>query len=316
MPVGRLNRSTGNRPARITTAPERSRRAPPASITPTRQAVLPDRALEIDADERGVRLAVREEEERPVADAAFDLAGAARPRHDHHRDIALCGRGRRPPDLEGGRRGRHAGDESARGEPAQARRPAVGRSYGFSGLLLAKELLDLGDEVRGRRQFVARGIGVRVGLLVLVGLLLLELRHVLGDLGVLGDDAVQVLLELAGGLVQIGEVGLRIQEAQDAADERERGLRVLDARDVVRHVGPEAGRRDRLLAARRVEDADDPRRSFVPGRADPEARGELGIVGAAREAHGARVGHLAEEGAERQHERGAHPPGQLENALQ
>ncbi len=105
-----------------------------------------------------------------------------------------------------------------------------------------------------------------------------------------------------------------LSRLEDTADERERGLRVLDAGDVVRHVGPEARRRDAFVAAGRVEHADDARRPFVPGRADAEPRGQLGIIGAAREAHGPRVGHLAEQGPERQDERSAHAPGQLEHA--
>ncbi len=90
-------------------------------------------AFEIDAVERRMLLAVREERERPAADAAFDLAGAARTGHEDHRDVAQCRGRRHPPDLERGGRSRDTGEERDAREPAEERRHDSTASYGFSG---------------------------------------------------------------------------------------------------------------------------------------------------------------------------------------
>src|SRR5207249_8572017 len=111
-----------------------------------------------------------------------------------------------PPASGGWRGGRRRPSEvarearrlSGRRHPAHSHR---GKSHdttrgrlGGIGALLTQELLDLRDEVRRRRKLVARGKWLHG--LVLVGRLPLELADVLGDLCVLADDLVQVLVEL------------------------------------------------------------------------------------------------------------------------
>src|SRR3990170_3085072 len=104
----------------------------------------------------------------------------------------------------------------------------------------------------------------------------LELPDVAGDLRVLRDDLREVGVELLDRLVEVAEVERGAEEGQHALEEGPRRLRVLDARDVVRHVRPQARGREAPLARDRGEDADDARRPLVPRRAQAEAGGGLG----------------------------------------
>src|SRR5262249_44857448 len=81
-------------------------------------------------------------------------------------------------------------------------------------------------------------------------------------------------------------------------DQGERGPRVLDARDVVRDIGPEARRGNALLLADRVEHTDEPARSLVLRRAYPQADSQLRIPRRAGQAYRSGLGHL---GAPRPH---------------
>ena len=234
-------------------------------------------------------------------------------------DIALCGR----RTASTGPARAAAGADSAgamRAHAASPRRrvtPAVGRELWILRALLAKELLDLGDQVRGG-QAIRRARHRRP-------------RQPPRPRRASSSRAssrtrrswcsgrrspFRFCSNWRGGLAQIGEVGLGVQQA------RARGARAPARPSGSRCPRRSAARWPRgwpsgiaLLAARRIEHAHDPGRSFVPGRADAQARGELGIVGAAR--RGARDAC----GAPR---RGARPsvstseapaaPGQLEHA--
>src|SRR2546421_488780 len=128
------------------------------------------------------------------------------------------------------------------------------------GALLTQELLDLGDQL-GRRRKVASLAWLDAPRLL--GVARLELLDVGGDLRVLGDDLGEVPVELAHGLVEIREVERDAEQRQHALDERQRRLRVLAAGDVVGHVRPEARRREPVVPADGVDDADDAGGAFV-----------------------------------------------------
>ena len=112
---------------------------------------------------------------------------------------------------------------------------------------------------------------------------------------------------------EVGEVRLGVQQGQHAPDEGQGRPRILDAGDVVRHVRPQAGRRHARLAAEGVEHAHDAGRALVARRPEAQARGQLGIVGAARQPDGPGVGHLGEQRAQGEDQRGPGAPGQLEH---
>ena len=67
----------------------------------------------------------------------------------------------------------------------------------------------------------------------------------------------------------------------DDAQQRLRADRIGDARQIVRHRGPERDSGDALSSAVVVEDADDPGRSFEAGRVHVVSLGKLGVVGRA-----------------------------------
>src|SRR5262249_56999498 len=157
---------------------------------------------------------------------------------------------------------------------------------------LEEKLLDLGDELGGRRQMARPGLGGRRR--PLGGVTRLELLDVVRDLRVLRDDLFQVGIELLHRLVEVCHVDRRAEERRDALYEGQGRPGVLDARDVVRNVGPEARRREPLLLADRVQDADDPGRPFVLRRARAETNGQLRIRRAAGKADGPGVRHLGE----------------------
>ena len=79
-------------------------------------------------------------------------------------------------------------------------------------------------------------------------------------------------------------------QALEPAQQRQRRLRVRDRGHVVGDGRPEAGRGDPALAARVVEDADDPGRPLVVGAAEAEALDQLGVRGEAGDRHGAACG--------------------------
>src|SRR5713101_9379899 len=109
----------------------------------------------------------------------------------------MGGRRRRPSEVA--REARRYERTTAPGPlPPGKSEDATWRPLRRIGALLTQELLDLRDEVRRRRKLVARQSGLRG--LVLVGRLPLELADVLGDLRVLADDLVEVLVELSRGL--------------------------------------------------------------------------------------------------------------------
>src|SRR4030095_9914549 len=93
----------------------------------------------------------------------------------------------------GGRRGGHR---------ARASRQRAGSGRRF-GALLPQELLDLGHEVARRGQLVARPRRRGRILLALLRLLALELLDIVGDLRVLRNDLLEVLLELLRGLLEV-----------------------------------------------------------------------------------------------------------------
>src|SRR5262249_38776783 len=157
---------------------------------------------------------------------------------------------------------------------------------------LEEKLLDLGDELGGRRQIARTGLGGRRGLLGCVTRL--ELLDVVRDLRVLRDDLFQVGIELLHRLLEISDVDRRAEERRDALHEGQGRPWGLDTRDVVRNVGPEARRRQPLLLADRVEDAHDPGGPFVLRRARAEKNGELRIRRAAGKTDGPGVRHLGE----------------------
>src|SRR4030095_6101688 len=76
------------------------------------------------------------------------------------------------------------------------------RGLGTFGTLLTEDLLVLGRQVRRRRQLVLGGGGLvgRRRFLLLVDAATLQLADVVGDLGVLGHDRAEGLIELLGGL--------------------------------------------------------------------------------------------------------------------
>ena len=113
-------------------------------------------------------------------------------------------------------RGEQQGEEAQRDagprpDCTRERRARRGTRSGLVGTLLAQKLLDLGDEIAGGRQLVARlRRGRRRILLALLRLLPLELLDVLRDLRVLRDDLLQVLLELLRRLLEVRQIRLGV----------------------------------------------------------------------------------------------------------
>src|SRR5262249_59755005 len=105
-------------------------------------------------------------------------------------------------------------------------------------------------------------------------------------------------VELLARFLEIGRVDCGPQERYHPPDEGQRGLGILDARDVVRDIGPEARGRESLLAAGDVQDPDDPGGPLVPGRTNPKLGAHLGIGGTARKPDRAGKPALGEQTAE------------------
>src|SRR5712692_2366369 len=117
------------------------------------------------------------------------------------------------------------GGAAARPPPARNRDAALG----ILRALLAEKLFDLSHQVRRRRQLVLRHSRRSQGLLVfVVGALALELADVISDLLVLRHDVVEVLLELHGGLAQVREIQLYIEQAEHPTHQRHGRLGVTD----------------------------------------------------------------------------------------
>ena len=174
-----------------------------------------------------------------------------------------------PAPQEEGREGPAAGPEPER-RPAgreAGRRAGAGRRsvLGVTGSVaccgwlavlavpLAQEARELGGQRLARRDVLLVEL-VRPPLEIL-------------DIGLrvrVGGDRPGHLLGVAlGGLTQLLDVDLDPEDVAEPLAESERGARARRQRDVVRHRGPKARRRELALLARVMEDAHDPRRAFV-----------------------------------------------------
>ena len=127
--------------------------------------------------------------------------------------------------------------------------------------------------------------------------------------GIRGHRAVDLLVEARGRVLELRGLDRDARQALQAAQQRQRRLRVGHRGDVVRNRRPEARRGQLTPPAGVVDDADDPGRALVAGAAEAEPLDQVGIGGEAGDRHGTRVCDVGDQGAERDHHLHAEPLG-------
>ena len=306
MPVGSVSRWTGkSRRWIVHLSGQRTRLAPRLQHgqPPGRG---PGLGLEVDADDGGLAPGVGKERQRSRPQRALDGRGVAGALHMHPGDVADARLGRVPADggaLGGGATG--SANRRAAATSAARRRPGghSGRCCRRNCSISATSSEAGGRSLSGRRPGASSSLVAR-----------LQLGHVRLDLRVLGRRSRRGSDRTAAtASSRSARSASRLSRRQRPLHEGQRGLGVLDPRDVVRDVGPEAGRGDPLLAARRVEHADDAGGPLVARGPHAQPRRQLGIGGAAADAHRPRVRNLGQQRAQREDQGGVAPAGQLQH---